>query len=691
MASRTSLARVDENSYDPTFQQMEADRPPKKKKREKKPLLVDTATKRFQSSPAHKKALKAKLDKINGVEKTEKQLPPLPPLVAPLLPPAVLELPVVADVVPAVPITVPLVQSTLSKCVEMAQAATPGVSEKGKLQRELQGILALFAMRTVDLAPHIPVPETPDVASPTTAYDAPAPIVQQTPVLRTLRTFHEAVEVLSAKLQRYNTHAFPLRKKKRIWKLFGDVEEAWRDLMIQLTFSVARDSSATATTASGNVAKLAVATGAPDWAELTIDDAQKMFIQGDKYLLGFGVTRSYDIAFKRYMAAAKLGSVEATNMLGVMYEHGLGRPMDMASAIKRSHPEALAHMARIHEAGKGVPKDPTTAHALYLLAAEGGHLDSMCSLGALIESGNGCVANPVEAVRWYRLAAEQDCARGQNALGSAYYRGVGVERNYGEAVMWYRKAAESGDPNAHNNLGICYEEGLGVAKDYAMAKMLYKLAAEARHPSGVNNWGFLCMLEKNFLEAIQHFHLAMSLHSIDAAYNLGQLYEMGCRDSDGVVLNRDLATAMRYYKEAADKNYTKAQIRLSTLYMISEPPYRDYAAAQAYLTKAALSGGGDGNAEAQNMLGEMVELGMGGTDSSPDHAAAAKWYRKAMRQGHARAMWNLAALYEGGFGVGKDMEKALRLYKEAETRGSKDAQVRLRQLFELGVLPRKKA
>ncbi|KAI8913915.1 hypothetical protein DFJ77DRAFT_54002 [Powellomyces hirtus] len=532
--------------------------------------------------------------------------------------------------------------------------------------------------------------------SPTTAYLAPAPQEQMSPVMRTLTTFHEAVTTLAVKMHRYNTHTFPLRKKARIWKLFADVEETWRDLMIQLTFTVARDSSNAATTATGNVAKLAVATGAPDWADLTIDDAQKMFIQGDKYLLGFGVTRSYDIAFKRYMAAAKLGSIEATNMLGVMFEHGLGRPMDMTASIRwyqesanRSYPEALAHMARIHETGKGVPTDPKTAYALYLLAAEAGHVDSMCSLGALLESGTGCPVDPVEAVRWYGLASEQQCARAQNALGSAYYRGIGVERNYGEAVMWYRKAAESGDPNAHNNLGICYEEGLGVAKDLVTAKTLYKLAAEARHPSGVNNWGFLCLLEKNYVEAIRQFHLAMAMESVDAAYNLGTLYETGCRDSDGVVLNRDVVVAMRYYKEAADKNYTKAQIRLSRLYTICEPPYQNYAQAQVYLTQAATCVP-DGNADAQNMLGEMIELGLGGPDSNPDHATAAKWYRKAMRQGHPRATYNLAALYEGGLGVGKDVEKALRLYKEAEQRGSKDAQIRFRALQELGVVPRKK-
>ncbi|KAJ3009787.1 hypothetical protein HKX48_007743 [Thoreauomyces humboldtii] len=710
------------------------------KKPVKKALLVDTASKRFQSTPAHERALKEKMDKINGVEKPVQDIEDPQPL---SLPPAALppvELTLVPDFTFPTVTTASTARDALQKCVEVSQRASPGVSDDGKLSHSLQEIFTLYQMRMPDIHAHVPKPRTEvadpvdDMASPTTAYLSPTPVasvvVPATPVGQTLKTFQEAVGTLAVKLHQYNTHAFPLRKKKKIWSLFADVERTWRDLMIQLTFAVARDSSDAATTASGNVAKLAVATGAPDWQDLTIDDAAKLFIQGDKYLLGFGVTRSYDIAYKRYLvsgmrgsqtasslalanptsilkAAAKLGSVEATNMLGVMFENGLGRAPDMAAAIRwyqdsanRSHAESLSHMARIHLLGKGVPTDPATAQSLFLLAAQQNHLPSMVSLGSLLEP-----THPTEAIHWYTLAASQDFAKGQNALGSCYYRGVGVERNHGEAVTWLRKAAEQGDANALNNLGICYEEGLGVARDLGVAKGWYKLAAEQRHGSGVNNWGFLCLVEKNYAEAIQHFHLAMALDSVDAAYNLGTLYETGCHDVEGVVLNRDLDVAMRYYKQAAKKNYTKALLRLSTIHTTSLPPHQSFPLARHYLLIAAeppsdpssttpspaQQGSQDGSADAQNMLGEMTELGLGGPEDGPDHAGAAKWYRRAMRQGHPRAICNLAALYEGGLGVGVDVEKALRLYKEAEQRGSKDAKARYDALNELGIVPRRRA
>ncbi|KAI8822659.1 uncharacterized protein EV422DRAFT_550393 [Fimicolochytrium jonesii] len=213
-------------------------------------------------------------------------------------------------------------------------------------------------------------------------------------------------------------------------------------------------------------------------------------------------------------------------MVGAMFEHGLGRPMDMAAAIRwyqqsasRNHTDSLSAMGRIHETGKGVPQDPRTAYELYLLAAEAGHVDAMCCVASLLQRVPQSLTNydadgsPAEAaVAWYRLAAQHGSPRGQNALGSCYYRGLGgVERDYGNAVVWFRRAAESGDPAAHNNLGICYEEGVGVARDVVMAKTLYKLAAAGGHAGATNNLGYLALVEKNFMEAIHQFHLAITL------------------------------------------------------------------------------------------------------------------------------------------------------------------------------------
>ena len=86
------------------------------------------------------------------------------------------------------------------------------------------------------------------------------------------------------------------------------------------------------------------------------------------------------------------------------------------------------------------------------------------------------------------------------------------------------------------------------------------------------------------------------------------------------------------------------------------------------------------------MLGELCELGMHeGVAGNPDLHLALEWYRKALKNGHDRAMYNLAAMYEKGDVISRNMEKAIRLYEEAEKKGNKDAAIRLKDLNDLGI------
>jgi len=70
----------------------------------------------------------------------------------------------------------------------------------------------------------------------------------------------------------------------------------------------------------------------------------------------------------------------------------------------------------------------------------------------------------------------------------------------------------------------------------------------------------------------------------------------------------------------------------------------------------------DGDAQAQNYVGEMYQKGLG---VPPDHAEAAAWYRRAADQGLAAAQINLGFLYEQGLGVERDPAEALRWYRRA--------------------------
>jgi len=69
-----------------------------------------------------------------------------------------------------------------------------------------------------------------------------------------------------------------------------------------------------------------------------------------------------------------------------------------------------------------------------------------------------------------------------------------------------------------------------------------------------------------------------------------------------------------------------------------------------------------GDADAQNKIGEIYERGIGG---EPDYVKAAYWYRKAAEQGLEKAQINLGFLLEKGLGVKKDLNAALAWYRKA--------------------------
>ncbi|EPZ32068.1 Tetratricopeptide-like helical domain-containing protein, partial [Rozella allomycis CSF55] len=165
------------------------------------------------------------------------------------------------------------------------------------------------------------------------------------------------------------------KDRKRIEYLFNDVQSAWNELLVNVTLEMADHSSKQAKIASGNIAKIALAAGHPDWEILDQSQAEQFCVQGDKFLFGYGVKQSYETAFKRYLAAAKFGYSEAANMVATMFENGLGREPDLPSAIywyreagNKGHADACNHLGRLYETGKGVQLDLAKATEWYIQA-----------------------------------------------------------------------------------------------------------------------------------------------------------------------------------------------------------------------------------------------------------------------------------------------------------------------------------
>lgn len=111
-------------------------------------------------------------------------------------------------------------------------------------------------------------------------------------------------------------------------------------------------------------------------------------------------------------------------------------------------------------------------------------------------------------------------------------------------------------------------------------------------------------------EALAEWKKAVEVHADGgAAFRLGEEY------FDAKVVQRDIATALKFYKFGAEH----------------------------------------GDARAQMDLGSLYDKGWGVTR---DAAEAAKWYEAAAKQGMAEAQYNIATMYEAGEGVTKDERKA---------------------------------
>jgi TPR repeat protein len=105
---------------------------------------------------------------------------------------------------------------------------------------------------------------------------------------------------------------------------------------------------------------------------------------------------------------------------------------------------------------------------------------------------------------------------------------------------------------------------------------------------------------------------------------------------------------------------------------------QDHAIARGWYEKAAAQD----NGWAQNQLGQMSADGRG---VPQDYKQARQWWEKAAVQGIAQAQYNLGQLYANGRGVPQDYETARGWYEKAAAQGNAWAQAQLGQMYANGL------
>lgn len=134
---------------------------------------------------------------------------------------------------------------------------------------------------------------------------------------------------------------------------------------------------------------------------------------------------------------------------------------------------------------------------------------------------------------------------------------------------------------------------------------------------------------------------------------------------------KDYKNAIFWYEKAAAKDWTSSLFSLAGLYLNGDGVKKSEKKYFYLLSRAVNSVETKDSVNAQFLLGEAFEIGIG---TKIDYIQSLKWYEIAAKNGESQAMFNIGVFYTKGRGVKIDYCKAVKWYRKASDRGFPPAQ-----------------
>jgi TPR repeat protein len=414
---------------------------------------------------------------------------------------------------------------------------------------------------------------------------------------------------------------------------------------------------------------------------------------------------------------------------------------DLRARAEAGNPVAQFELGQSYLVDNGTGTDPKIGALWIEKAAINEHRDAQYLLGYLYAEGIGVARDQVTSASWLEAAALKQHSVAQNSLGEAYRDGRGVAKNDSTAILWIRRAAAQNLPEANLNLARMYEQGRGVSRDETRAAELYRGAASQGNAEAGFRLGVLFEQGRGVVEdvdeALRWYGIAASEGNAEAELRMNKILAendetsnrpspfeaavsaaergspraqlaLGFKYEQGLGVSKDVAEALRWYREAASQGNAEAEVRISRLegrsgQVVSRPSPFDE------MKRAAEQG----DSEAQRALGFKYERGLG---VESDLSLALEWYEKAASQGNPtaklrmnmllaenrepveqltsleisqrsaaegdpEAQFLLALRYEQARGIPTDLGEALHWYEEAASQGHAAAQLRITSIL----------
>lgn len=331
-----------------------------------------------------------------------------------------------------------------------------------------------------------------------------------------------------------------------------------------------------------------------------------------------------------FLQAEKLGSKDATYLLGELYYYG-----------------------------EGVEQNYLTAAQYYEKAASLQQKNAIFSLGALYMNGLGVKENPLKALEYYQKAASLKDITSINSLGYLYESSDNAEikMDLTQAAKWYRKSCDLGDSHGCDSLNRLKIHTLDFNAVFAeITKENAELNVTRELPrittfTEANDDDHDMMLSDYLPEIIA----AAKKNNPDAIYLLGRYYQAkGDESYDEYAYGQ----ARILYEKAIELGSTNAIYELAELYYYGNGVEQDYEKSFSLYNDPKL----DNHPEA--IFSRAVQYDSGeGVDQNYEQSFAL--FNQSAELGHTPSIFNVGYMYEHGEFVDIDLDEAKKWYQKA--------------------------
>ena len=178
---------------------------------------------------------------------------------------------------------------------------------------------------------------------------------------------------------------------------------------------------------------------------------------------------NYEAALIEANRSAENGDADSLNLLGIMYQDGLGVKNNLSKAIsnfelaiEQNSEKALLNLSQIYSSKKYGRMDKKKAEDLFLLAVNAADqtvaTEASFSLGLMYYFNEVFSENEFKAIKYLTLAADNMHVDAIKALGH-------LAKTQTAAFYWYAKASKLNDPEAEFLTGQMLFWGIGTEKN----------------------------------------------------------------------------------------------------------------------------------------------------------------------------------------------------------------------------------